>query len=97
MLAKNWLSMRLSLLLSRRVSGTKKESTKIKVPAQKKNGGNEWAGPPNSKDSISFIISAWKMSGEPAIIPIGNLLYEYLPQGKMIVQILDASESNLMV
>ncbi len=49
-----------------------------------------------SKDSISFIISAWKMSGEPAI-PIGNLLYEYLPQGKMIVQILDASGSNLMV
>ncbi len=36
MLAKNWLSLRLSLLLSRRVSGTKKGSTKIKVPAQKK-------------------------------------------------------------
>ncbi len=49
-----------------------------------------------SKDSVSFIIFAWKMSGEPAI-PIGNLLYEYLPQGKMIVQILDASVSNLMV
>jgi hypothetical protein len=48
-----------------------------------------------SKDFISFIISAWKMSGEPAI-PIGNLLYEYLPQGKMIVQILDASGSNLI-
>ena len=49
-----------------------------------------------SKDSINFLISAWKMSGEPAI-PIGNLLYEYLPQGKMIVQILDASGSNLMI
>ncbi len=36
------------------------------------------------------------MSGEPAL-PIGNLLYEYLPQGNMIVQILDASGSNLMV
>ncbi len=49
-----------------------------------------------SKDSISSIILAWKKSGEPAI-PIGNLLYEYLPQGKMNVQILDASGSNLMV
>ncbi len=29
------------------VSGTKKWSTKIKVPAQKKNCGNEWAGPLN--------------------------------------------------
>ena len=33
------------------VSGTKKRSTKIKVPAKKKNGGNEWAGPPTSTNS----------------------------------------------
>ncbi len=37
---------------------------------------------------------SWKKSGEPAI-PIGNP--KYLPQGKLIVQILDASGSNLMV
>ncbi len=49
-----------------------------------------------SKDSISSIIFAWNKSGEPAL-PIGNLLYEYLHQGKMIVQILDAFGSNLMV
>ena len=36
----------------------------------------------------------WKRSGEPAL-PIGNL--EYLFQGKLIMQILDASGSNLMV
>jgi hypothetical protein len=31
--------------------------------------------------SISFIISAWKMSAEPAY-PTDNLRYEYLPQEK---------------
>ncbi len=36
------------------------------------------------------------MSGEPAK-PIANPLFEYFPQGKMMVQILDASRSNLMV
>ncbi len=36
------------------------------------------------------------MSEEPAM-PISNLLKEYIPQGKMMVQILDASGSNLMV
>jgi hypothetical protein len=33
------------------VSGTKKRSMKIKVPAQKKEiGGNEWTGPPDERE-----------------------------------------------
>ncbi len=36
----------------------------------------------------------WKKSGEPAL-PIGNR--EYLPKGKLMVQILDGSGSNGMV
>jgi len=34
-----------------------------------------------SRAFISFIISAWKMSAEPAY-PVGNLRYAYLPHGK---------------
>jgi len=49
-----------------------------------------------SKASISFIISAWKMSAEPAY-PVGNLRYEYLPHGKMMVNISTALGSSLMV
>ena len=52
MCVKNWLSSVLVMLLSQRflaVYGTKKQSTKIKAPAQKnKIGGNEWAGHPNT-------------------------------------------------
>ncbi len=36
------------------------------------------------------------MSDEPPK-PMGSLLYEYFPQGKMIVHISDAIGSNLMV
>ncbi len=50
----------------------------------------------NSRDAIKSIIWAWNMSAEPPK-PMGSLLYEYFPQGKMIVHILDAVGSNLMV
>ena len=46
--------------------------------------------------TISADVFAWKMSGKPAM-PIGKQRYEYLPQGKIRVQILDESGSNLMV
>jgi hypothetical protein len=43
-----------------------------------------------------FLIWAWNMSAEH-LQPMGSLLYEYLPQGKMIVHISDAVGSNLMM
>ncbi len=49
-----------------------------------------------SRASIRFIISAWKISAEPAY-PIGNLKYEYSPHGNMMVNISTALGSNLMV
>jgi len=48
-----------------------------------------------SRASISFIISAWKMSAEQAY-PIGNLWYEYWPHGEMMVDISTALGSSLM-
>ncbi len=50
----------------------------------------------NLRDAIRSIIWAWNMTAEPPK-PMGSLLYEYFPQGKMIVHILDAVGSNLMV
>jgi len=49
-----------------------------------------------SRAYISFIISVWKMSAEPAY-PVGNLRYEYLPYGKMMVNISTALGLSLMV
>ncbi len=49
-----------------------------------------------SKVAIRFPISAWKLSADPEN-SIGNLWYEYLPQGNMIVHISAAVGSNLIV
>jgi hypothetical protein len=50
----------------------------------------------NLRDAIKSIIWAWNMLAEPPK-SMGSLLYEFFPQGKMIVHILDAAGSNLMV
>jgi hypothetical protein len=50
----------------------------------------------NSRVTISLYILAWKMLGEHAT-PIGSHRKEYLPHGKIMVHILDASGSNLLV